>query len=44
MELFTELNDRGQTIVMVTHEDEIAAHAGRVIHMRDGRIESDTAH
>ncbi|MGD8346919.1 MAG: ABC transporter ATP-binding protein [Lysobacterales bacterium] len=44
MELFTELNDRGQTIVMVTHEDEIAAHAGRVIQMRDGRIESDTAH
>jgi len=44
MELFTELNDRGQTILMVTHEDEIAAHAGRVIHMRDGRIESDTAH
>ena len=44
MELFTELNRHGQTILMVTHEDEIAAHAGRVIQMRDGRIESDTAH
>ena len=44
MDLFTELNDGGQTILMVTHEDEIATHARRVIHMRDGKIESDTAH
>ncbi len=41
MELFTALNRDGQTIVMVTHEDEIAAYAGRVIRMRDGKIESD---
>lgn len=41
MALFGELNSEGQTIVMVTHEDEIAAHAQRVIHMRDGRIERD---
>ena len=41
MELFTSLNRDGQTIVMVTHEDEIAAYAGRVIRMRDGKIESD---
>ncbi|MEM6483729.1 MAG: ABC transporter ATP-binding protein [Pseudomonadota bacterium] len=41
MALFGELNREGQTIVMVTHEDEIAAHAQRVIHMRDGRIERD---
>ena len=41
MELFTKLNRDGQTIVMVTHEDEIAAYAGRVIHMRDGKVERD---
>ena len=44
MELFTELNRIGQTIVMVTHEDEIAAFARRVIQMRDGKIESDQVH
>ena len=42
MELFTELNDGGQTILMVTHEEEIAAYARRTIRMRDGRIEQDT--
>ncbi|MEL7022803.1 MAG: ABC transporter ATP-binding protein [Pseudomonadota bacterium] len=41
MELFTKLHRDGQTIVMVTHEDEIAAYAGRVIHMRDGKVERD---
>ncbi|MEM9171957.1 MAG: ABC transporter ATP-binding protein [Pseudomonadota bacterium] len=41
MQLFRELNDDGQTILMVTHEDEIAANAKRVIHMRDGKIEKD---
>lgn len=42
MGLFTELNENGQTILMVTHEDEIAAFARRVIHMRDGKIEHDS--
>ncbi len=42
MDLFTALNQRGQTILMVTHEDEIAAHARRLIRMRDGKIEDDT--
>ncbi|MDJ0758589.1 MAG: ABC transporter ATP-binding protein [Woeseiaceae bacterium] len=42
MELFTELNDGGQTILMVTHEEEIAAYAKRLIRMRDGKIEQDT--
>ena len=42
MELFTELNRQGQTILMVTHEDEIAAYARRLIRMRDGKIEDDT--
>jgi putative ABC transport system ATP-binding protein len=44
MELFTELNRQGQTILMVTHEDEIAAYARRLIRMRDGKIENDTRH
>ena len=42
MKLFTELNRGGQTILMVTHEDEIAAYARRLIRMRDGKIEDDT--
>ena len=41
MQLLTELHQQGHTIVMVTHEDEIAAYAQRVIRMRDGRIISD---
>ena len=41
MQLFTSLNRDGQTILMVTHEDEIAAYASRVIYMRDGKIERD---
>ncbi|MDJ0793521.1 MAG: ABC transporter ATP-binding protein [Woeseiaceae bacterium] len=44
MELFAELNRDGQTILMVTHEEEIAAHAKRLIRMRDGKIEHDTIH
>ena len=43
MELFRELNRQGQTILMVTHEEEIAAHASRLIRMRDGKIEHDSA-
>jgi putative ABC transport system ATP-binding protein len=42
MELFRSLNRDGQTIVMVTHDQRIAAQASRTIGMRDGRIESDT--
>ena len=42
MELFEEINGRGQTILMVTHEEEIAAHAKRLIRMRDGKIEDDS--
>ena len=41
MELMTELHQGGSTIVMVTHEDEIAAYAQRVIRFLDGRIDTD---
>jgi ABC-type antimicrobial peptide transport system permease subunit len=41
LELFESLNAVGKTIVMITHEDEVAARAKRVIRLRDGRIESD---
>ena len=44
MNLFTELNRDGQTILMVTHEEEIAAFAKRMIRMRDGKIEHDSRH
>jgi putative ABC transport system ATP-binding protein len=43
MRLFAELHQRGQTIVLVTHEPDIATHAARMVVMRDGRIESDHA-
>jgi putative ABC transport system ATP-binding protein len=39
MSVLSQLNrDRGQTIVLITHEAEVAAHASRVVHMRDGRL------
>jgi putative ABC transport system ATP-binding protein len=41
MTLLTELNRAGKTIIMVTHENDIAAWARRVVRMRDGRVESD---
>lgn len=43
MQLFTDLNADGVTIILVTHEEEIAEHARRVIRFRDGRIISDEA-
>src|SRR5579864_5816130 len=41
MQLLTDLNQAGKTIIMVTHENDIAAWARRVVRMRDGHIESD---
>jgi len=41
MKLLTKLNRDGKTIIMVTHENDIAAWARRVVRMRDGQIESD---
>ena len=44
MHLMQDLNRQGITVVVITHETEVAAYAGRQIHFRDGRIESDSAH
>jgi putative ABC transport system ATP-binding protein len=41
MQLLTDLNQAGKTIIMVTHENDIAAWARRVVRMRDGHIETD---
>ena len=41
MELFHELHQKGNTIIMVTHEDDIAHYAHRVVRLRDGLVESD---
>jgi putative ABC transport system ATP-binding protein len=39
--IFTQLNDEGRTIIMVTHEDEVSAKARRIIKLRDGLVQTD---
>jgi putative ABC transport system ATP-binding protein len=41
MAIFQEINKQGHTIVMITHEPDIAAHAKRIIHVRDGKLVDD---
>ncbi len=41
MNLFAEIHDKGNTIIIVTHEEDIAKHAHRIIRLRDGEIEDD---
>jgi putative ABC transport system ATP-binding protein len=41
MRVFEELANSGQTVIMVTHESDIAAHARRIVVLRDGRVASD---
>jgi putative ABC transport system ATP-binding protein len=43
MALFEDLNRRGNTIVLVTHEEDIAAHARRIVRLRDGKVLQDHA-
>ena len=42
MKLLVELNEQGRTIVLITHEEDIARYARRVVRLHDGRIVSDT--
>ncbi|MFM8179839.1 MAG: hypothetical protein ACKOAG_11755, partial [Candidatus Kapaibacterium sp.] len=42
MRWFEEIWRRGNTVIVVTHEDEVARHARRIIRIRDGNVESDT--
>ena len=41
MNLFKDLNNQGQTIILITHEEEIANQAKRIITIKDGLIETD---
>ena len=41
MEIFQKLNEEGHTIIMITHEPDIAEHAKRIIQIKDGKIVSD---
>jgi len=41
MQVFADLHGQGQTVVMVTHEADIAAHAARVVTLRDGLVAAD---
>ncbi len=41
MKLFADIHKKGNTLVMVTHENDIAMHAHRIIHLKDGEVESD---
>ncbi|RCT54882.1 ABC transporter ATP-binding protein [Winogradskyella sp. KYW1333] len=42
MELFDEIHANGNTVIMVTHEEDVAAHAKRIIRLNDGMIDTDT--
>lgn len=44
MKLLQSFNEKGITVIMVTHEEEMAAYASRTIHLRDGLIEKDISH
>ena len=41
MRLFDDIYSRGNTVIVVTHEEDIAAYAHRIIRLRDGKVESD---
>ncbi len=41
MELFSEIQSQGNTVILVTHEEDIAAYTHRIVRIRDGIVESD---
>ncbi|HMK10293.1 MAG TPA: ATP-binding cassette domain-containing protein, partial [Acidimicrobiales bacterium] len=43
LEIFARLNQRGRTVVLITHENDVAAYAKRVVRLRDGLVLSDSA-
>ena len=43
MSVFQRLHDAGNTIILVTHEPDVAAYAQRAIHIRDGQVEKDVS-
>ncbi|MGH9118221.1 MAG: ABC transporter ATP-binding protein, partial [Acidimicrobiales bacterium] len=43
LDLFRRLNSDGTTLLVVTHDERLAAHSGRIVHMLDGRIVADNA-
>jgi putative ABC transport system ATP-binding protein len=43
LDLITHLNESGKTIILVTHDDKVAARANRVVRMKDGRVDQDVA-
>ena len=42
MAIFQKLNEEGHTIIMITHENDIAEHTKRIIHIKDGKIFEDS--
>jgi putative ABC transport system ATP-binding protein len=44
MNLFKELNGKGQTIVVVTHEEDVASYSLRKLHLKDGTLQNGTGH
>jgi putative ABC transport system ATP-binding protein len=42
MNLFDDIHKAGNTVILVTHEEDVARHAHRIIRLKDGMIESDT--
>ena len=42
LDLFDELHDAGRTVVLITHEHDVAARAGRVVRLRDGLVTDDS--
>jgi len=44
LDIFRRLNENGQTIILITHENEVASAAKRIIHIKDGNISNDETH